>query len=83
MIAHSNGGIGCWRQPELAPWEVPRRDPAEPRPTPELKARLRERQRLWRERQRARKGAKLAAGRGDAAGGMTSPHRGHHRCQQY
>jgi hypothetical protein len=56
MIAHSDGEIECWRQSELAPWEVPRRDPAEPQPSaPELKAQLRERQQRWRERQRARK----------------------------
>jgi hypothetical protein len=70
MIARSDGVIECWRQPELAPWEVPRRDPAEPRPSaPELAAQRRTAQQRWRERQRARKAAKLAAARDDAAGG--------------
>jgi hypothetical protein len=67
MIAHSNGEIECWRQPELAPWEVPRRDPAEPQPSaPLLKAQLRERQRRWRERQRARKAVQPATEPRDA-----------------
>jgi hypothetical protein len=45
MIAHRYG-IECWRQPALAPWRVPRRDPAEPRPSaPEVVARRRASQR--------------------------------------
>jgi hypothetical protein len=61
MIAHSNGEIECWRQPELAAWEVPRRDPAEPRPgAPEVAAQRREARRRERERKRARKAAQQA-----------------------
>jgi hypothetical protein len=52
MITHSDGTIECWRQPELAPWEVPRRDPAERRPSaPEVAEERRASQRRWRERQ--------------------------------
>jgi hypothetical protein len=69
MIAHGDG-IECWRQPELAPWEVPRRDPAEPRPSaPEIAGQRRAAQRAWRERQRACKAVKSAATHDDAAGG--------------
>jgi hypothetical protein len=54
MIARNDGTIECWRQPELAPWEVPRRDPAEPRPSaPGVAARRRTAQRRWRERRKA------------------------------
>jgi hypothetical protein len=60
-IPRHDGGIECWRQPKLAPWEMPRRDPAQPRPNAlEVAAR--------RRRQRALKAAKLAAERNDAAG---------------
>src|SRR5262245_5221191 len=31
-LARAGGTTERWRQPRLAPWEVPRRDPAEPRP---------------------------------------------------
>jgi hypothetical protein len=55
MIAASDGTVQTWRQPELAPWEVPRRDPAEPRPAaPELAQQRRSWQRRWRQRQRRR-----------------------------
>jgi hypothetical protein len=68
MIVHSNGTVQTGRQPELAPWEVPRRDPAEPRPAaPELTQQRRSRQQRWRQRQRARKAAKLAAERDGTA----------------
>jgi hypothetical protein len=61
MIAHRYG-IECWRQPALAPWEVPRRDPAEPRPSaPDVAAQRRAAQRRWRERQKAAQMAKLSA----------------------
>ena len=71
MIAHGDGTIECWQQPELAPWEVPRRNPAEPRPSaPEVATQRRAAQQRWRERQKAaRETAKLAAERDDAAGG--------------
>jgi len=32
VIVHNDGTTQRWWQPQLAPWEVPRRDPAEPRP---------------------------------------------------
>jgi hypothetical protein len=68
MIAHSNGEIECWRQPKLEPWETPRRDPAEPRPSaPELAAQRRETQRRWRERQRIRKAGQQSCGRGSGS----------------
>ena len=31
-IVHEDGTIERWQQPELAPWEVPKRDPRERRP---------------------------------------------------
>lgn len=63
MIAHEDGTIECWQQPELAPWEVPRRDPAEPRPSaPELAAQRREAQQRWRERQKAARMAPAVGG---------------------
>lgn len=69
---HADGRTERWRQPWLAPWEVPRRDPAERRPNaPEVAAERREVTRRWRERKRARaletaatqrdEGAQLAA----------------------
>ena len=63
-----------WTPPPLEPWEGPftgamicsgKRLPQ----APEVAAQRRAAQRAWRERQRARKAAKLAAERGDAAGG--------------
>src|SRR5262245_47388621 len=51
-LVHEDGTTERWRQPRLARWEVPRRDPAESRPNaPDVAARRRER---WQERQRAR-----------------------------
>jgi hypothetical protein len=29
---NADGTVERWRKPKLAPWEVPRRDPGEPRP---------------------------------------------------
>jgi hypothetical protein len=55
MIAHGDGTIECWQQPELAPFEVPRRDPAESRPiAPEVAAWRRAARQRWRERQQRR-----------------------------
>jgi hypothetical protein len=69
MIARSGGIIECWRQPELAPWEAPRRHPDEPRPrAPEVAEEHRAMMRAWRGRRRARKAAKLAAASDDGAG---------------
>jgi hypothetical protein len=31
-IVHTDGTLECWQQPELAPWEVPKRNPQERRP---------------------------------------------------
>jgi hypothetical protein len=45
----SDGSVDCWRQPDLEPWEIPRRDPTERRPAhPEVQERRRERFRRWR-----------------------------------
>jgi hypothetical protein len=58
VIVNDDGTTERWRQPRLAPWEVPRRDPAEPRPNaPEVAAQRRAAQRRRRERQRARHAA--------------------------
>jgi hypothetical protein len=41
-IVSGDGTIDCWQRPELADWELPRRDPNEPRPNaPEVLARRR------------------------------------------
>jgi hypothetical protein len=69
-FVHDDGTTERWRQPWLARWLKPRRDPSEPRPTaPDMAAQRREARRRARERQRACKAAKLAAERDDAAGG--------------
>jgi hypothetical protein len=51
-IVHDDGTIECWQQPELLPWEVPKRDPHERQPqAPDWERSLR-RRRLpgWRRR---------------------------------
>jgi hypothetical protein len=54
-LVHNDGTTERWRQPRLAPWEVPRRDPAEPRPNaPDVAARRRAARQRWRARQRGR-----------------------------
>lgn len=54
-LVHADGTTERWRQPRLAQWEVPRRDPAERRPNaPEVVAERREAGRRRRERKRAR-----------------------------
>jgi len=54
-LVHEDGTTERWRQPRLAPWELPRRDPAEPRPNaPDVAARRRAARQRWRERQRRR-----------------------------
>jgi len=66
-IARSDGSVERWRQPELEPWEVPRRDPAERRPQhPAVAAQRREAARRRRERQRALKTAQATTERADA-----------------
>jgi hypothetical protein len=59
-----------WEPPQLQPWEGPFADPHQRLPQhPEVAAQRRAAQRAWRERhKRARKAAKLAAERDDAAG---------------
>jgi hypothetical protein len=61
-LVHNDGTTERWRQPRLAPCEVPRRDPAEPRPNaPDVAARRRAARRRWRARQRhARETSNLA-----------------------
>jgi hypothetical protein len=68
-IVHDDGGMERWRQPKLAPWEVPRRDPAEPRPNaPEVMAQRRAADKRYRLRQwRAREIPRPTAARDDAA----------------
>jgi hypothetical protein len=59
-----------WEPPPLEPWEGPFSDPNQRLPQePSVRAERRAAQHRWRERQRARKAAKLAAERDDAAGG--------------
>jgi hypothetical protein len=66
-IARSDGSVERWRQPELEPWEAPRRDPSEPRPMhPRVAAERREASRQRRERQRALKAALATTERADA-----------------
>ncbi|WP_084801651.1 VRR-NUC domain-containing protein [Bradyrhizobium sp. Ec3.3] len=51
VIVHDDGTTERWRQPRLAPWEVPRRDPAEPRPdAPDVVAQRRASRQRRRER---------------------------------
>jgi hypothetical protein len=58
-----------WQTPQLADWMGPFIDPFRRLPQhPQIAAQRRASQRAWRERQRARKAAKLAAERDDAAG---------------
>ena len=59
----------CWKPPPLADWEEPFITPLRRLPQhPHVAAQRRATQRAWRERQRARKAAKLAAERDDAGG---------------
>jgi hypothetical protein len=61
-IVHADGTVERWQQPELAPWEVPRRHPDERRPNaPEVLAKGRVAQQQWRDRQRERVAAIRAA----------------------
>ena len=65
-LVHADGSTERWRQPRLARWEVPRRDPAERRPNaPEVVAARREVTRRWRDR-RALKAAQATTQRADA-----------------
>ena len=65
-LVHADGSTERWRQPRLAQWEVPRRDPAERRPNaPEVVAERREVARRWRDR-RALKAAQATTQRADA-----------------
>jgi hypothetical protein len=72
MALHLSGVVfrRPWKPPRLKPWEGPFGDPNERLPqAPDVAARRRAARRRSRERQRACKAAKLAADRGDAAGG--------------
>ena len=56
---NDDGTVGCWQQPKLPAWEVPKRDPHERRPrAPE-----------WEPETAAAEIAELAAASDDAAGG--------------
>lgn len=67
-LVRVDGVIERFRQPKLAPWEAPRRDPAERRPNaPEVVAQRRAAQARWRERQRALETAKSATERDGGA----------------
>jgi len=55
-IEHADGTIERWQQPKLAAWEVPRRDPAERRPSaPHVTVERRAYQRRWRERRQRKR----------------------------
>ena len=71
MALHLSGVVfrQQWTAPELEPWEGPFADPHQRLPQePTVAAERRATMRAWRERQRARKAAKLAAERDDNAG---------------
>jgi hypothetical protein len=54
-LVYRDGTTERWRQPRLAPWEVPRRDPTEPRPNaPDVAAQRRAARQRWRARQQRR-----------------------------
>jgi hypothetical protein len=54
-LVHEDGTMERWRQPRLARWLIPRRDPAERRPNaPDVAARRRAARQRWRERQQRR-----------------------------
>jgi len=62
VIVGEDGTTERWRQPTLAPWEVPRRDPSEPRPNaPDVAARRRAARRRWLARQCVRDTAQHTA----------------------
>jgi len=64
-LVHNDGTTERWRQPRLAPWEIPRPDPAEPRPNaPEVTA---QRRAARLARQRARNATQHATARPHAA----------------
>jgi hypothetical protein len=72
MVGLYRAGVkfrGSWEPPPLEPWEGPFADPNQRLPQePSVAAERRAAQQRWRQRQRARKAAKLAAERDDAAG---------------
>jgi hypothetical protein len=54
-LDHEDGTTERWRQPRLARWELPRRDPSDPRPNPpNVVAQRRAARQRRRERNRAR-----------------------------
>jgi hypothetical protein len=69
VIVREDGTVERFMKPRLADWEVPRRDPAEPRPQhPQVAAERRAARQRYRQRQREREAAKVAAERDDVAG---------------
>jgi hypothetical protein len=63
-IVNDDGTMETWQQPRLAPWEVPRRNPSEPRPqTAEVVAQRRAARLRSLERKRAREALQLATER--------------------
>jgi hypothetical protein len=65
-IAHEDGRVERWKEPYLALWEIPRRDPSEPRPWhPKVSAQRRVARQQWRARKRERE-AQFAAESGKA-----------------
>jgi hypothetical protein len=64
-LTNGDGTLECWQQPELAVWEVPKRNPHERRPrAPD-----------WELNKVGAEIAELAAASDDAARAVTSPHR--------
>jgi hypothetical protein len=73
-IVHEDGSLELWRQPELAAWEVPRRDPAERRPQhPAIRAQRREYARRRRELHQRRETSRQCAGTASREGAPGTP----------
>ena len=63
QIVHDDGRVERWKEPWLASWEIPRRDPREPRPAhPVVRAQRQAASQRWRERKLERE-AELATER--------------------
>jgi VRR-NUC domain len=73
-LVHPDGRTQRWRQPRLARWEVPRRDPSERRPQhPAVLAERRAAAQQLRERQRALKATQATKDAGLASGAGPPP----------
>ena len=71
-LTNNDGSPERWKPPRLPAWEVPKRNPHERRPrAPDWEPRA--------------SGAEMLSWQrsGTMPQAVTSPHRGHHRCQQY